>query len=329
VVDDDALLRGVIAKVLKKADYLVLEAPDGPSALEITVQEHPDIILLDVMMAGMSGYEVVQQIRSIPLMSSIPIILLTALNETGDKIRGITLGADDYITKPFNAQELLARLEMHLRRSWRDVQSNPLTSLPGNRAIELALRQRIAKGGPLVVCYIDVDDFKPFNDKYGFLIGDDVLLALSQCVLDAVTRWGDVHEDFVGHEGGDDFVVLTIPERAEKIAQDIIACFDEQVPAFYNDEDRARGYMIGKDRRGNVVAIPIVSVSIAIVTNLYRALIHPRQVAQIAAEVKQRIKALSGSNYGFDLRQENGKGDLLLPDSDSAKANLPTSEANR
>jgi len=87
--------------------------------------------------------------------------------------------------------------------------------------------------------------------------------------------------------------------------------------------------MIGKDRRGNVVAIPIVSVSIAIVTNLYRALIHPRQVAQIAAEVKQRIKALSGSNYGFDLRQENGKGDLLLPDSDSAKANLPTSEANR
>jgi diguanylate cyclase (GGDEF)-like protein len=320
VVDDDSLLRGVIAKVLRREGYVVLEAPDGPTAIDLVVTEKPDIVLLDVMMSDMSGYEVCQHIRRIPLLSNIPIILLTALNETGDKIRGMTLGADDYITKPFNANELLARLEMHLRRTWRDVQSNPLTSLPGNRAIEMALRSRIASGEPLAVCYIDIDDFKPYNDKYGFVTGDDVLLALSRCVLEAVHDRGSVFEDFVGHEGGDDFVVLTAPERAEAIARRIITSFDEQVPSFYNDEDRERGYMVGKDRRGNIVAIPMVSVSIAIVTNLYRPLVHPRQAAQIAAEVKQRIKAFSGSNYGFDLRQANGRDEEAASSLPDAKA---------
>jgi len=307
LVDDDALLRGVIAKVLRSNHYMVVEAGSGREALELVVQDQPDIILLDVMMPDMSGYEVCQQVRRIPFKGNIPIILLTALNETGDKIRGIKAGADDYITKPFNAQELLARLKMHLRRAWRDLQANPLTNLPGNRAIDLALRRRIALQTSLAVCYIDLDNFKGFNDRYGFIAGDKVLLAIADCVINGVQKCGDIMEDFVGHEGGDDFVVLTVPERAEKIAQAIISCFDQVAPTFYDEEDRRKGYMIGHDRRGNVVAIPIISVSVAIVTNKYRPLIHPGQVAQIAAEVKQRVKALPCSNYGFDLRQENGQ----------------------
>jgi len=304
LVDDDNLLRGVIAKVLRNGGYKVIEAQDGHEALELVLgEEQPDIILLDVMMPDMSGYEVCQQIRRTPLMSNIPIILLTALNETGDKIRGIMAGADDYVTKPFNAQELLARMKMHLRRAWRDVQANPLTSLPGNRAIEMALRRRIEFGEPLAICYIDLDNFKAFNDQYGFMVGDEVLLALANCVVGSVRSEGEIATDFIGHEGGDDFVVLTIPERAEKISQEIIRCFDEAAPQFYDKEDQRRGYMIGHDRRGNVVAIPVISVSVAIVTNRHRPLVHPGQVAQIAAEVKNRIKILPGSNYGFDRRQ--------------------------
>jgi len=306
VIDDDDFIRDTIAKILERHDYRVLQARTGAEGLEIVAQAEPDLILLDVMLPGQNGHQVCFQIRQMPRASHIPIIMLTALSDTTDKIKGIQAGADDYIAKPFDSQELRARVDMHLRRTRRDIQASPLTRLPGNKAVEDALWQHIHQTQPFAVLYIDLDNFKPYNDKYGFMAGDEVLKLLARIIVEATESQGNA-TDFVGHMGGDDFVIITQPPCAVPIAEFILAEFDRDVVVHYDEEDRQRGYIVGQDRQGNTLQIPIVSVSIAIVTNEHRPLVHPRQIAQIAADVKRYVKNQGGSNYAFD-RRRNGDG---------------------
>lgn len=304
IIDDDHFIRGILARMVEKHNYRALEARDGPQGLDLASQEEPDLILLDVMMPGMDGYEVCHHLRCTPRINHIPIIMLTVLSGTADKVKGMAVGADDYVTKPFDLQELAARIETHLRRTVRDMQSNPLTSLPGNRAVEEALRDRIASGGYFAVVYVDLNSFKPYNDKYGFIAGDEVLKLLARTVVASVQEYGNEH-DFIGHIGGDDFVIVTTPERVENIARDIITHFDKAAPSHYSEEDRKRGYIECQDRLGNRFRAPIVSVAMAIVSNEYRPLNHPGQIAHIAAEVKQYVKRKEGSHYAFDRRRND------------------------
>jgi len=251
----------------------------------------------------MDGYEVCQRLRRNFLTSNIPIIMLTALDQLPEKVKGMEEGADDYVTKPFHPSELRSRVLTHLRRSERDIQSSPLTRLPGNLAVERALKERLEGEELVAVCYFDLDNFKPYNDKYGFVAGDVVLRMLSELIVLAVLEQGN-EDDFIGHQGGDDFIVITAPERAEAICQAVLTPFDEAIPDQYTDDDRAQGYCVSHDRKGNEVAFPFMSISVAIVTNERRSLIHPGQVAQIAAEVLKHAKSMEGSNYCFDLRED-------------------------
>lgn len=302
VIDDEPIICSLVADTLQTNGLEVICALDGIEGLQLARQERPDLIILDIMMPDVDGYEVCHQLRRSFLTSSIPIIMLTALDQMPDKIKGMNQGADDYITKPFHPSELRTRVTTHLRRSERDIQCSPLTRLPGNLAVERALKEWIDKAEPFAICYFDLDNFKPYNDRYGFLAGDDVLKMLSDLIVHAVLEHGN-EDDFIGHEGGDDFVVITTPERAQAICQVVVSAFDEAIPDQYNDEDRALGYCIGHDRQGNEVSFPLMSVSAAIVTNERRKLAHPGQVAQIAAEVLKYAKSMKGSNYCFDLRE--------------------------
>jgi diguanylate cyclase (GGDEF)-like protein len=301
VVDDEPVICNLVADTLDSNGLEVICAVDGVEALRLAKRERPDLIILDIMMPDIDGYEVCRQLRRNFLTSNIPIIMLTALDQMPDKVKGMSEGADDYITKPFHPSELRTRVTTHLRRSERDLQSSPLTKLPGNLAIERALKERIEAGEPFAVCYLDLDNFKPYNDKYGFVAGDDVLRMLSDFIVRSVLELGD-EDDFIGHEGGDDFVVITSPERAEAICSAVVARFDEAILDQYNDEDRTQGYCISYDRQGHEVTFPLMSVSAAIVTNERRDLFHPRQIAQIAAEVLRYAKSMEGSNYRLDLR---------------------------
>ncbi len=302
LIDDDPLVRRIIGRALEAKGYRVTEASSGTEGLECARKNPPDLILLDLVMPGMDGFQVCAELRRHPLTTTIPIVMLTALDQTESLVHGFQTGADDYITKPFNMDELQMRVEAHLRRRERDLSANPLTALPGNAVIEHLIRQRLAHAQPLAVLYIDLSNFKEYNDQYGWLQGDKVIKLLAQVILDTLQTHGGT-EDFVGHIGGDDFVVLSVPERAERLAQTILTRFDAEIPTFYPDEVRARGYIEVVDRRGKTFRAPLMSVSIAIVTNEHVTFHHPGQIAARAAEVKRYVKSLPGSQYAFDRRR--------------------------
>lgn len=303
IVDDDPMMRRIVSQSLDKLDYDLLQADSGPVAIGLALSNRPDLVILDVMMPGMDGFEVVHRLRNNAVTSSIPIIMLTALGEMSEKIHGMQLGADDYMTKPFDPRELRARVQAHLKRSLQYIQTSPLTNLPGNPAIQHIVETRIATREPLAVIYLDLSNFKSFNDKYGWLEGDQVLKQLGEIIIRNVMARGD-KDDFIGHIGGDDFIIVTRPHCAEDLAQAITLEFDECIPSHYNEVDRERGYLEGYDRQGVVRRIPLASIAAAIVTNEHRELFHPLQVAEIAAEVKRYLKTLPGSHYGFDRRRK-------------------------
>ncbi|HTX56447.1 MAG TPA: response regulator [Candidatus Acidoferrales bacterium] len=305
VVDDDRNLRKIISTNLELAGFAVETASDGAEALSTIENLQPDIVLLDLMMPYMDGYEVAKRIRNHqnPSIANVPIIILTAKGETEDKLRGFEAGADDYITKPFGPQELLARVRAKIRRVEVDSSLSPLTRLPGNLAIEAELRRRIDGGESFAVIYLDLDNFKAFNDVYGFTHGDEAIQLLARVTVDAVRRRGTAN-DFVGHIGGDDFIVVTQNERAEEIAKEVIAEFDRDIRNLYSAKDLRAGYIETRDRRGALNRFPIITLSMAIVSNDRGQLSNYAQVGEAAAELKRYAKSIAGSVYVKDKRRQ-------------------------
>jgi diguanylate cyclase (GGDEF)-like protein len=303
VVDDDRNLRKIIQTNLELAGYDVSTAANGEEALGMLDSMQPDLIVLDVMMPLMDGYEVARRVRRHPSNTHVPIIMLTAKSEVEDKLAGFEAGADDYITKPFGPQELLARVRAKIRRVEVDSSLSPLTRLPGNLAIEAELRRRIDANAPFAVLYLDLDNFKAFNDVYGFTHGDEAIQLVASSAVDVVRRRGTT-QDFVGHIGGDDFIIVTLPERAEEIAREIIDMFDRDIRKLYNAQDLRQGYIETRDRRGTLNRFPIMSLSIAIVSNEQRPLENYAQIGEAAAELKRYAKSIGGSVYVKDKRRK-------------------------
>lgn len=305
VVDDDRNLRKIISTNLELAGFLVESASDGQEALDVIEQAQPDIVLLDLMMPHMDGYDVARTIRKHPnpSVANVPIIILTAKGETDDKLRGFEAGADDYITKPFGPQELLARVRAKIRRVEVDSSLSPLTRLPGNLAIENELRRRIDTGEPFAVIYLDLDHFKAFNDVYGFTHGDEAIQMLARITVDVVRRRG-TPGDFIGHIGGDDFIVVTQDDPAEEIAKEIIAGFDKNIRNLYSAKDLRAGYIETRDRRGALNRFPIMTLSMALVSNDRSSLTNYAQVGEAAAELKRYAKSIAGSVYVKDKRRQ-------------------------
>ena len=303
LVDDDPLIQRLIAQLLIASGYQVETAVSGRMAIAMVQKAPPDLILLDVMMPEMDGYEVCQRLRQEPQGISVPVVMLTAMDEPESVIKALRSGADDYVTKPFEIDELVMRVEAHLRRSERDVAANPLTALPGNPIIEQVLQQRIDQGTLLAVEYIDLTNFKAYNDEYGWLKGDQVIKMLAQRIVHAIRLFGN-REDFIGHVGGDDFIAITTPDCAEPIAQFIIDEFESVIPDYYTEDARVRGYIQAIDRRGKSFRAPVMTVSIGIVTNQEQTIRAVMQVGARAAEVKKYVKSLAGSHFAFDRRHK-------------------------
>lgn len=303
IADDDPDIRDILKLTLSEENYETIEAKNGEEALEIIRAKPLDLVLLDYKMPKMDGRTLCNLIKKDLLLQHLPIIMVTGKGEVSDKIEGIDSGADDYIVKPFEPKELLARIRMVLRRTKRDLEANPLTRLPGNVAIVNELSNCIESKKPYAVCYVDLDKFKAYNDKYGFEHGDTVIRETARILLAAIKECGQA-QDFVGHIGGDDFVVITSVVAADKICERIIRDFDRLSPSFYNQEDRKNGYTIGENRQGQIQKIPLLSVSIGIVSNQTRKIQHVAEIGEIGAELKKAAKALEKSNYVKDKRQD-------------------------
>jgi diguanylate cyclase (GGDEF)-like protein len=305
VIEDETYTREIIRIGLEFKGYKVITASDGEEGFEKVLSENPDLVISDVMMPRMSGLDLCTKVKNNFFTSSIPIILLTARNQMDDKIYGLTIGADDYVAKPFDMRELIARTDMILRRTKLTLDANPLTGLPGNIAIQREIERRIAAKEVFAVCYMDLDNFKAYNDRYGHTSGDQVIKATADLII-KICKSGENNDNFVGHIGGDDFICITKPDKAEDICKKIIHQFDTEIPGYYKPKDRKRGYIQSVDRLGNYQKFPLVSISIAIITNEQRAIKHHGKVAQIAAELKKFAKSFEGSVYVKDRRTEDG-----------------------
>ena len=300
VIEDEPDVQFIIRRVLQP-DYEVVSASDGEAGLAAVREHAPDLMLVDLMLPGMSGIEVVRQIKGDLVWRHVPMIIVTAKGTVEDRVQGLRAGADDYVIKPFALEELQARVRINLIRTERDLDANPLTRLPGNVAIYSELTRRLISGQPFAVCYVDLDRFKAYNDTYGFERGDNVIRQVAGILRAAA---GDVggDENFVGHIGGDDFVIINGPETSEAVAARALERFDERAPSWYGEEDRRRGHIVTVDRRGIEDLVPLMTLSIGIVLCRPEVMRHPAQIGQIGAELKRLAKSQSGSVYVKDRR---------------------------
>ncbi|HDN86155.1 MAG: diguanylate cyclase response regulator [Candidatus Omnitrophota bacterium] len=299
-VDDDPDILELIEATLED-EYEVMKASSGEEALSKVKESSPDVIILDYMLPDIEGPKICEKLREDPLFIHIPILMLTGKGETEDKVRGLDAGADDYMVKPFSPDELSARIRMLIRRSSINLDANPLTRLPGNVTITGELGKRIKSKEKFAVLYLDIDNFKALNDYYGFERGDEVIKSLGRILLEVIRKWGGTN-DFVGHIGGDDFVVLTSPHRAEKIAQEIIAEFEKVSPNFFDEKERLQGFIETIDRMGNKRKFGFLTISIGIITNLHQEFNHVAEVSAKGAELKEFAKKIPQSKYIFDRR---------------------------
>ncbi len=302
VVDDDPFITRLLEIELRAAGYDVRVANSGERALELVSERCPELVLADVMMPNMDGFELTRRLRQDSRTATVSVIMLTARGLSTDKLEGFSVGADDYIVKPFDTPELLARIRGALRRAREMRAQSPLTGLPGNVWIAEEIEQRCLSDEPFAILYVDLDHFKAFNDHYGFMRGDRVIQTTGRLLQDVTLETAGPNA-FVGHVGGDDFVIVCEPEHVETVAEGVIEAFDAKIPDLYDPEDRERGGIELLSRLGEVQSFPLITVSIGVATTERRTFAHYAEAVSIATEMKAFTKKTGvGSSWAVDRR---------------------------
>jgi diguanylate cyclase (GGDEF)-like protein len=301
VVDDDPFIARLLEIELAAAGYQVRVANDGQQALQLVEEDPPDLVITDVMMPHVDGFELTRLLRQDPRTAVVSVIILTARGLSADKLEGFAIGADDYIVKPFDTPELLARVRGVLRRSKEMKDESPLTGLPGNVRIQEEIEDRVSSGDDFALLYADLDQFKAFNDHYGFARGDQVIQEVAQ-MMESVVQELAPDDAFVGHLGGDDFVLVVPPSAAALVADTIVQRFDDRAPEYYDEADRERGWIEVLNRRGEQQRFPTLTISIGIASTQRRRFAHFAEVVAVATEMKNFTKSTPGSSWAIDRR---------------------------
>ncbi|MCD4738965.1 MAG: response regulator [Anaerolineae bacterium] len=289
VVEDDIDISNMLKLYFKSLGYTVFAALDGEQALTLTRQKMPKVIVLDIMLPDIDGYEVCRRLRTNLRTSHIPILFLTQKDERSDKIRGLELGADDYITKPFDVEELRLRVRNTIKRAERESLTSPSTGLPSGRLIEQQLRELLhAKDWGLF--YIGIDGLSAFNEVYGFVAGEEVLRFTGMLLNEAVEELGTV-DDFIGHIGGDDFIIVTQKDLVPSIRAEIIERFAAKGGTHYDFMTRSQGYLVVHDDSGNEVQVPLMSLQVGTLTVDDGPFTDIREVTEVAAEKRRHAKS--------------------------------------
>ena len=303
VVDDDADIARFVEFNLRLHGFDVIIAGDGQEALEMIEQHRPDLAVVDLMMPRIDGLELTRRLRADPMTTALPVIMLTAKGMTVDKVHGLTAGADDYLVKPFDTAELIARVSSTLRRNKEFREVSPLTGLPGNSRVRREITDRVRSGLDYAVGYVDIDRFKSVNDRYGFVRGDEFISALARSLHRAVVSVG-LPPAFLGHIGGDDFVIVCAPEQVRPLTERAVVDFERAADELYDPTDAARGYVELSDRRGNVRRAALVTLSIGVsLSTAERRFTDPLDAIAIASEMKSAAKHQPGSYVAVDRRR--------------------------
>lgn len=312
IVDDMGENIRMLIEILKD-EYATMPATSGEAALEKCRSDSPpDLILLDIVMPDMDGYEVCRQLKEHEDTKNIPVIFITGVSETLDDAKAFSLGAADYITKPFNVATVQARvkLQIRLQEATFELQrlnkiamdANPITCLPGNNSIRQVIQASLDEGRNDFVIYADLDNFKAYNDIYGFAHGDEVIHFTAKLLKNALSQV-EIGSAFLGHVGGDDFVILVAGGEFDSVVKFILDHFDKDILMFYNKKDVEAGSVCTTNRVGEICSFPLMSISLGGVNLSWGNYTHYLQVNDVCAEVKKRAKALSGSSIFVDRRR--------------------------
>jgi diguanylate cyclase (GGDEF)-like protein len=288
IVEDDFDISNMLRIYFDSQGYETLVAPRGEEGLEMCRRKLPNLVILDIMLPDINGYEVCRRLRENLRTSHIPIIFLTQKDERSDQIAGLELGADDYVTKPFDLQLLLLRVQRAIQRAgWLSLTS-PVTGLPSSKLVEEQLRQ-IMRRKDWAILYIGINHIDDFNDVYGFVAGDDVLRFTAMLLTEVIDDLGS-GSDFIGHIGGDDFLIITTPDRAPQAKVRLAQRFDEEVMTFYNFKDRERGHIeiVGSD--GKTQRLPLMTLAVGLIRHDTAPFADIREITEVAAEARRRAQ---------------------------------------
>lgn len=297
----DLKLREILLYLLKAWEYNVVVLEEGENVVEYLKKENPNLIIIDAALQNKRGLEICKDIKSDFLTSYIPTIVLIDKRQLRRDLLSIEQGVDDYLIKPPDPIDLEIRIVLVLRSAAHHFNANALTRLPGNKLIERELIRRLDSGHPFSFHYLDIDNFKSYNDKYGYIRGNEVIIETAKIISKNVKAGGN-DKDFVGHIGGDDFVIITTPDKAEPIARGTIKEFEVMVPSRYSASEIKDGFIVSRDRKGKIANIPLMSLSIAIVNNTLGRVTNLFELMDITAELKKYLKGLPGSNFMANRR---------------------------
>lgn len=286
IVEDDPDIGNMLKIYFSGLDYDVDVAVRGSEALEKTRGVLPHLIVLDIMLPDIDGYEVCRTLRTNTRTSHIPVIFLTQKDERSDKLTGLELGADDYITKPFDIDELKLRVQGAIRRSERESLTDPRSGLPAGRLIEEQLRRIIREEG-WALLDVRINHYEPFKDVYGFVAGDDVIRFTAMILGEVVDELGSA-TDFIGHAGGDNFIIITGEQAAPAIRDRLKARFVEEVQTHYNFMDRQQGGILVPRPDGTTVKVPMMSLAIGIISPRQTTFADIREITELAAEARRQ-----------------------------------------
>ena len=292
VVEDDCDISNMLRIYFTAQGYEVDAALRGIEALEKTRQVMPNLIILDIMLPDIDGYEVCRNLRMNTRTSHIPIIFLTQRDERSDRLQGLELGADNYITKPFDIEELKLYVQNAIARSERESLTDPQTGLPAGRLIEDRLRKLIRERQGWAFLDVRINAYEPFKDVYGFIAANDVLRFTAMLIGEVVDEAGSA-SDFIGHAGGDNFVIITREEAAAGVRQRLKTRFKEEVLTHYNFMDRQQGYILAPNESGATEQAPLMSLAVGMISPSTHVFSDIREITELAAE-ERRQDALSG-----------------------------------
>jgi GGDEF domain-containing protein len=280
--------------------YAYMELQDFAAVRALMNRSFPACVVLDAEHDPEGTLATCSDLKREAFTAIVPVVTLTGRADGSLAARALSGGADEVMRRDVPEDELHLRMDLVLRRADRDVAVHPTTRLPGTVMIERDIQERMRRKEDFGVCYADLDHFKEFNDRYGYGSGDRVIFILSKILRDVVRALAP--GGFVGHIGGDDFIYNVPAKYIAPVGREIVELFDELIPYQYTAEDRRAGYFLGKDRRGAVHRIPLMTLSIGVVTNEQLDLGHTAQVSELAAEMKSYAKSLPGSKYVVDRR---------------------------
>lgn len=286
IVEDDVDISNMLRIYFGAQGYDVETAYRGGEALEKTRQSMPQLIILDIMLPDIDGYEVCRNLRLNARTSHIPVIFLTQKDERSDKLKGLEMGADNYITKPFDIEELKLYVQNAFVRAERESLTDPQSGLPSGRLIEDQLRKMIRQKD-WAFMDIRINNFDAFKDVYGFIAANDVLRFVGMLLGEEVDQLGSPN-DFIGHAGGDNFILITSADQAEAIKNRVKQRFGDEIQTHYNFIDRQQGYMNAPDESGQMQRVPLMTMAAGVVSPRTHFFADIREITELAAEERRR-----------------------------------------